>query len=87
MNLYKNQFYDHQRHSFFISFEQPCSAILESDWRMRDRLKTVSVALLLCLNIGIDPPDAVKTIPCGIKLFFFLAKTECWVDPFTLPPR
>ncbi|KAI9140184.1 raptor N-terminal caspase like domain-containing protein [Paraphysoderma sedebokerense] len=49
------------------------------DWRTRERLKTVSVALLLCLNIGVDPPDIVKTNPC--------AKLEAWVDPFSLPPR
>ncbi|KAJ3210995.1 hypothetical protein HDU67_004840 [Dinochytrium kinnereticum] len=49
------------------------------DWRMRERLKTVSVALVLCLNIGIDPPDIVKTTPC--------AKLEAWVDPMSLPPQ
>ncbi|KAK2734310.1 hypothetical protein FQN57_001715 [Myotisia sp. PD_48] len=43
------------------------------DWRMRDRLKTVSAALAICLNIGVDPPDVVKTNPA--------AKLECWVDP------
>lgn len=48
------------------------------DWRMREKLKTVTVALVLCLNIGIDPPDVVKTSPC--------AKLECWIDPFTQPP-
>ncbi|KAI5302263.1 DNA-directed DNA polymerase gamma mip1, partial [Ascosphaera atra] len=42
------------------------------DWRMRDRLKTVSAALAICLNIGVDPPDVVRTNPC--------AKLECWVD-------
>ncbi|KAH8148186.1 uncharacterized protein LAJ45_07638 [Morchella importuna] len=47
------------------------------EWRMRDRLKTVSAALVLCLNIGVDPPDVVKTNPC--------AKLECWVDT-TLHP-
>jgi regulatory associated protein of mTOR len=26
------------------------------DWRMKDRLKTVSAALVICLNIGTDPP-------------------------------
>lgn len=40
---------------------------------MRDRLKTVSAALAICLNIGVDPPDVVKTNPS--------AKLECWVDP------
>jgi regulator-associated protein of mTOR len=43
------------------------------EWRMRDRLKTVSAVLALCLNIGVDPPDVVKTSPC--------AKMECWIDP------
>ncbi|PRP72786.1 regulatory-associated protein of mTOR isoform 2 [Planoprotostelium fungivorum] len=46
-------------------------------WRMRERItfvhlssrrnppqmKTVSVALVYCLNIGVDPPDVVKTDP------------------------
>lgn len=44
-----------------------------SEWRMRDRLKTVSAALTICLNIGVDPPDVVKTNPT--------AKLECWLDP------
>ena len=55
------------------------STLQTQDWRMRERLKTVSVALVLCLNIGIDPPDIVKTTPC--------AKLECWVDPLSLPPQ
>lgn len=45
-----------------------------SDWKiMKDRQKTVSAALLLCLNLGVDPPDLVKTHPC--------ARMESWVDP------
>lgn len=40
---------------------------------MKDRLKTVSAALAICLNIGVDPPDVVKTNPAS--------KLECWVDP------
>lgn len=47
------------------------------DWRQRDRLKTVSAALAVCLNIGVDPPDQLKTTP-GAKL-------EAWTDP-TIPP-
>lgn len=42
---------------------------------MKDRLKTVSAALAICLNIGVDPPDVVKTNPC--------AKLESWTDPTT----
>ncbi|EMR10687.1 hypothetical protein PNEG_00838 [Pneumocystis murina B123] len=49
------------------------------DWRMRERLKTVSAALCICMNIGVDPPDIVKTTPC--------AKLECWIDPFSLPSQ
>ncbi|GAB7359588.1 hypothetical protein MBLNU230_g6773t1 [Neophaeotheca triangularis] len=43
------------------------------EWRMRDRLKTVSAILAVCLNVGVDPPDVIKTNPC--------ARLECWVDP------
>ena len=45
-------------------------------WRMRERMKTVSVALVVCLNIGTDPPDVKKTEPC--------ARMECWINPLTL---
>lgn len=32
------------------------------NWKMKERMrmKTVSVALVMCLNIGVDPPDVVK---------------------------
>ena len=43
------------------------------DWRMKDRMKTVSAALAICLNIGVDPPDVIKTNPT--------AKLEAWTDP------
>ncbi|KAI7888798.1 raptor N-terminal caspase like domain-containing protein [Mucor mucedo] len=49
------------------------------DWRLRERIKTVSGLLVVCLNIGTDPPDVVKTNPC--------AKLECWIDPFLLIPQ
>lgn len=41
------------------------------------KLKTANAALVLCLNIDVDPPDIVKTSPCAIL--------ECWVDPHTMP--
>jgi regulator-associated protein of mTOR len=47
------------------------------DWRMKDRLKTVSAALAVCLNIGVEPPDQLKTNP-GAKL-------EAWTDPTAFP--
>ncbi|KAK9448129.1 raptor N-terminal caspase like domain-containing protein [Limtongia smithiae] len=43
------------------------------EWRIRDRQKTVLAALVLCLNIGVDPPDVFKPEPC--------ARLEAWVDP------
>lgn len=49
-----------------------------AQWRMKERLKTVHVALVMCLNIGVDPPDMFKVLPS--------AKLECWIDPFSLPP-
>ncbi|KAG7238233.1 hypothetical protein INR49_031148 [Caranx melampygus] len=42
-------------------------------------MKTVSVALVLCLNVGVDPPDVVKTSPC--------ARLECWIDPLSMSPQ
>lgn len=48
-------------------------------WRMRERMKTMDVALVLCLNIGTDPPDVEKSTPC--------ARKECWVDPFSMPAK
>lgn len=45
-------------------------------WRTRERMKTVSVALVLCLNVGVDPPDVVKPQPC--------ARLQCWLDPFAM---
>lgn len=46
------------------------------DWRNRDRIRTASAVLVVCLRIGYDPPDVIKTDPC--------AKLECWVDPFAI---
>lgn len=47
-------------------------------WRSTvGKLKTHNAALVLCLNIDVDPPDVVKTNPC--------ATLECWVDPHTMP--
>lgn len=37
-------------------------------------MKTVSVALFMCININVDPPDVLKTSPC--------ARKECWIGLF-----
>ncbi|XXG39915.1 hypothetical protein AAC387_Pa01g0756 [Persea americana] len=47
-----------------------------SKWRPKDRMKTGCVALVLCLNISVDPPDVIKISPC--------ARMECWIDPFSM---
>ncbi|CAL4897253.1 unnamed protein product [Urochloa decumbens] len=49
-----------------------------SKWRPKDRMKTGCVALVLCLNISVDPPDVIKISPC--------ARMECWIDPFSMAP-
>ena len=49
-----------------------------SKWRQKERLKTSAVALVLCLNIGVDPPDVIKISPC--------ARQECWTDPLSMQP-
>lgn len=46
--------------------------------RIRERMKTVSVALVLCLNIGVDPPDSLYPNQ-GRKL--------AWVRPNIASPQ
>ena len=59
--------------------DDPAGGSIVSKWRQKDRLKTTAVALVLCLNIGVDPPDTMKVSPC--------AHLECWMDPASLQPR
>ncbi|KJX96632.1 WD-repeat protein mip1 [Zymoseptoria brevis] len=70
-------YYEERRHETAGNLPpgyDPASVLTE--WRMKDRLKTVSALLAVCLNVGVDPPDVIKTNPC--------ARLECWVDP--VPP-
>ncbi|KAG2234459.1 raptor N-terminal caspase like domain-containing protein [Thamnidium elegans] len=71
-------YFSEKRHD---SNAQPNATVRNAlkDWRLRERIKTVSGLLVVCLNIGTDPPDVVKTNPC--------AKLECWIDPFLLIPQ
>lgn len=59
-------------------------------------MKTWSVALVLCLNIGVDPPDVVKTSPCARKecwigefliLYFLHFFVVCFADPLSMSPQ
>ncbi|XP_063380465.1 regulatory-associated protein of mTOR [Cydia fagiglandana] len=52
---------------------------VEHSWRVKEKYKTHCVALVLCLNVGVDPPDVVKTQPC--------ARLECWIDPLSQSPN
>lgn len=60
---------------------EPISGLqsIDGSWRLKERVKTVSVALVLCLNVGVDPPDVVKIEPC--------AHLECWFDPLSEEPQ
>jgi WD40 repeat protein len=53
--------------------------LVTPSWRLRDRMKTVAVGLVMALNVGTDPPDITKPHPC--------AKLQCWMDPFSVTPR
>ena len=60
-----------------IFLNQPDDDISKSTWRLKDRMKTAGVALVLCLNLGTNPPDVVKPTQC--------ARRECWFDPTGVP--
>lgn len=66
-------YYTEKRHESNGSQSEESKKFPSVDWRMKDRMKTVSAALAICLNIGVDPPDVIKTNPT--------AKLEAWVDP------
>ncbi|KIX07904.1 uncharacterized protein Z518_02558 [Rhinocladiella mackenziei CBS 650.93] len=66
-------YYTEKRHENNGSQSEESKRFPSVDWRMKDRMKTVSAALAICLNIGVDPPDVIKTNPT--------AKLEAWVDP------
>ncbi|KAF2675570.1 hypothetical protein BT63DRAFT_420766 [Microthyrium microscopicum] len=66
-------YFTDKKHETSGSPKDSKTSFVLQEWRMKDRLKTVSAVLALCLNIGVDPPDVIKTSPC--------AKLECWTDP------
>lgn len=66
-------YYTDKRHESGGKPKQENHTYPSEEWRMRDRVKTVFAGLMLCLNLGVDPPDVVKTNPT--------ATLECWIDP------
>ena len=75
-------YYSRALHELLLDF-YPDGGVLDlptvDGWRARDRQKTVAAALVLCLNVGVDPPDVVKPEPC--------ARLECWLDPASMPAQ
>lgn len=73
-NLQANfyMYFTDKRHENNGSELHESSTFPNTDWRMKDRMKTVSAALAICLNLGVDPPDVIKTNPT--------AKLESWID-------
>lgn len=67
----------HQADAFDAERPSQLAGIV-SKWRQKERLKTTAVSLVLCLNIGVDPPDVIRISPC--------ARLECWVDPLSMQP-
>jgi hypothetical protein len=72
-NLFSDNVYlsDPWHDDIFLNL--PEDDVAKSTWRLKDRMKTAGVALVLCLNLGTDPPDVAKPTPC--------ARRECWFDP------
>ncbi|KAJ1946080.1 Target of rapamycin complex 1 subunit kog1, partial [Kickxella alabastrina] len=44
-----------------------------ADWRTHEKLRTVGALLVVCLNLGTEPPDVVKPSKRAVM--------EAWVDP------
>ncbi|KAJ2156017.1 Target of rapamycin complex 1 subunit kog1, partial [Coemansia sp. RSA 552] len=44
-----------------------------AEWRTHDKLRTVGALLVVCLNIGTDPPDLVRPLKRSVL--------EAWIDP------
>ena len=54
-------------------FYPPLNDGYEATWRLKERMKTAGVVLVVCLNLGTDPPDIIKPAQC--------ARRECWLEP------
>lgn len=68
--------YHRNQTSLPTSMIAPPQYIVTPSWRLKERMKTVGVCLVLALNIGTDPPDLNKPTPC--------AKLQCWLDPTSI---
>ena len=78
VNRGRKVYFEHRRYENNGKEEEDLKSQI-AKWRMKERMKTVGVALVCCLNIGVDPPDVVKASPC--------ARLECWIEPTSEPPQ
>ena len=60
-----------------LTEEESWTEGLVAKWNSKEKIKTAAGALVLCLNVGVDPPGLVRISPCPTK--------HCWVDPNTAP--
>ena len=60
-----------------LAEEESWTEGLVAKWNSKEKIKTAAGALVLCLNVGVDPPGLVRISPCPTK--------HCWVDPNTAP--
>jgi len=68
----------HSDHNHTTSARQQHSVVpqqieLSDAWRFHTTSQTVNGVLFVCLNIGVDPPDADRPAVC--------ARMECWYEP------
>jgi Raptor N-terminal CASPase like domain len=66
-------YHKHRIHAMDMTSSTMMSSPIKPDWRLRDRMKTVGVGLIMSLNVGTDPPDIIKPNPCAVL--------QCWIDP------
>ena len=66
-------YYNEKRHETDGKSKSASQPRPPRDWSAKDRTKTVSAALVVCLNLGVDPPDVIKPNPSATK--------ECWINP------
>jgi len=69
--------FQQRRFAFFEwSVPLPTAAWLQPEHKKKGT-RTVCVLLCMCLNLGVDPPDQIRTAKC--------ARMECWIDPSHSP--
>mmetsp|Transcript_3259 Transcript_3259/g.5075 ORF Transcript_3259/g.5075 Transcript_3259/m.5075 type:complete len:1600 (-) Transcript_3259:102-4901(-) len=73
-----NQYFSEPWHSDYF-MNAPEESHFKEPWRLKEKMKTSGVALVVCLNIGVDPPDIVKPANC--------ARRECYFDPSIAPKQ